>query len=250
MWLWECGLRGVSIPTYLPQFYLRIAARRKERRANLVVTVGSYLFSRITSDDGRDSRFDGLRDSSAKMGGMFVGQAVWVSLCLLPVMSINALPVSTFSSLPAAVGVTDLIGILLYVGGLSFEVIADRQKSKWLQDKKQKKHEEDFLTRGLWGKSRHPNYFGESTLWTGIATLSAGVLMSGPGQVGMGLASWGILGKALAAAMCVVSPAFVSFLLLKVSGVPPSEEKYDKRYGDRKDYQKWKEEVPMFIPKL
>ena len=74
--------------------------------------------------------------------------------------------------------------------------------------------------------------------------------MSGPGQVGMGLASYGILGKVAAGAMAGISPAFVSFLLLKVSGVPMSEGKYDKRYGDRKDYQKWKEETPMFIPKL
>ena len=211
--------------------------------------VGSYLFRRITSDDGRDSRFDEIRQSPGKMAGMFLGQAMWVSLCLLPVLSINALPLSTFSALPAAVGVTDVLGLLLYVGGLSFEVIADRQKNQWVQDKKQKKHDEDFLTRGLWGKSRHPNYFGESTLWTGIATLSAGVLLSGPGQVGLGLAGYGVLGQAIAAGMCAVSPGFVSFLLLKVSGIPPSEEKYDKRYGDRKDYQKWKRDVPMFFPK-
>jgi len=29
-----------------------------------------------------------------------------------------------------------------------------------------------------------------------------------------------------------------------------SENKYDKRYGDRKDYQEWKKNTPMFIPKL
>ena len=168
----------------------------------------------------------------------------------MPVLAINSLPVSVFGTLPAYVGITDIIGLLLYVGGLSFEVAADRQKNKWVQEKKEKKHDGDFLTRGLWSKSRHPNYFGEATLWTGIATLSAGVLMSGPGQLGMGLAQYGLLGKVAAGAMAGVSPAFVSFLLLKISGVPLSEDKYDKRYGDRRDYQKWKEETPMFIPKL
>ena len=169
----------------------------------------------------------------------------------MPVLALNSLPVSTFAGLGgAAVGITDLLGILLYAGGLSFEVAADRQKDQWVQEKKDKKHSEDFLTRGLWSKSRHPNYFGEATLWTGIATLSAGVLMSGPGQVGMGLAGWGVLGKVAAGAMAGVSPAFVSFLLLKVSGIPMSEGKYDKRYGDRKDYKKWKEDTPMFIPKF
>ena len=211
--------------------------------------VGTYLFQRISAD-GSDSRFDDIRTSPPKFLGAFFAQATWVSLCLMPVLAINSLPVSLFASLPAAVGITDLIGILLYVGGLSFEVVADRQKNGWVQEKKEKKHEEDFLTRGLWSKSRHPNYFGEATLWTGIATLAGGVLMSGPGQLGMGLAGWGILGKVIAAGVCGVSPAFVSFLLLKVSGVPMSEGKYDKRYGDREDYQKWKRETPMFIPKL
>lgn len=65
----------------------------------------------------------------------------------------------------------------------------------------------------------------------------------------MGL-SVGLAGLATALLAAGVSPAFVTFLLLKVSGVPLSEQKCDKRYGDREDYQKWKRETPMFIPKL
>jgi protein-S-isoprenylcysteine O-methyltransferase Ste14 len=110
-------------------------------------------------------------------------------------------------------------------------------------------HDEDFLTHGLWSKSRHPNYFGESTLWTGIAVTSAGVLASKIGQMGMGLAGTSY-GRFLGLGMCFVSPAFVTFLLLKVSGVPMSENKYDKKYGDRKDYKAWKENTPMFFPKF
>lgn len=199
--------------------------------------------------DGEDSRFQEIRKSPPKFLVAFMAQATWVSLCLLPVLAVNSIPASTFASLGAAVSIADVIGILLYVGGLGFEVTADRQKNQWVQEKKEKKHEEDFLTRGLWSKSRHPNYFGESTLWTGIATLSAGVLASNAGVAGMGLAG-GLAGKAIALLSAGVSPAFVTFLLLKVSGVPLSENKYDKRYGDRKDYQKWKKETPMFFPKL
>ena len=168
----------------------------------------------------------------------------------MPVLAINALPLTAFAALPAYVGVTDVVGLLLFAGGLGFEVVADRQKDAWVQEKRAKKHEEAFLTRGLWSKSRHPNYFGEATLWTGIAVVAGGVLCSGPGQVGMGLAGYGGLGKVVAAGVAAVSPACVSFLLLKVSGVPMSEGKYDERYGDRADYRKWKEETPMFVPKL
>lgn len=92
--------------------------------------------------------------------------------------------------------------------------------------------------------SRHPNYFGESTLWTGIATTAVGVVMSQPVKAALGLSTAG------AVALCYISPAFVTFLLLKVSGVPLSEKKYDKRFGDRKDYQEWKANTPKFFPKL
>lgn len=168
----------------------------------------------------------------------------------MPVLAINALPASTFAALGGIVSITDIVGILLYVGGLSFEVTADRQKSQWVQEKKEKKHEEDFLTRGLWSKSRHPNYFGEVTLWTGIATTAAGVLASSAGTSGMAVAAGGLTAKAISLLMAGISPAFVAFLLFKVSGIPLSENKYDKRYGDREDYKKWKRETPMFFPKF
>ena len=183
--------------------------------------LGSFLFKRITADNGEDSRFDNIRSSPPKFLGAFAAQATWVSLCLMPVLAINSIPASTLATLPFFT-ITDILGILLYVGGITFESVADYQKSTWLAEKKEKKHEEDFLTRGLWSKSRHPNYFGESTLWTGIATAAAGVMCSNVGQAGMGL-SGGLLGKAGALAMAGVSPAFVTFLLFKVgSGLLPA----------------------------
>lgn len=211
--------------------------------------LGTYLFARISADK-EDSRFEKIRQRPLSFFGAFMIQATWVSLCLMPVVALNSVPASTFTALGGtALAVTDVLGLLLYLGGLAFEIAADREKSAWVEEKRQKKHEEDFLTRGLWSKSRHPNYFGESTLWTGIATVSAGVLMSNPGVAAMGLSS-GLAGKAIALLAAGISPAFVSFLLLKVSGVPLSEKKYDKKYGDREDYQKWKRETPMYIPKL
>ncbi|KAI9686595.1 MAG: hypothetical protein M1822_003606 [Bathelium mastoideum] len=198
---------------------------------------------------GFETRFDSIRDSAPKFAGAFFTQATWVSLCLMPVLAINSIPATAFAALPAAITITDIVGLALYVSGITFESVADSQKSKWSEEKKQKKHSEEFLTRGLWGKSRHPNYFGESTLWTGIATTAAGVLASSVGQSAMGLGG-GVTGILSAAALAAISPAFVTFLLFKVSGIPLSESKYDKKFGDRKDYQEWKKNTPMFIPKL
>ena len=180
--------------------------------------------------DGSDSRFDEIKKSPLQFLGAFFAQATWVSLCLMPVMALNAIPHSAFAALPTLM-LTDFLGLALYIGGLAFEATADSQKNQWVQEKREKKHEEDFLTRGLWSKSRHPNYFGESTLWTGIATLAGGVLVSNVGQVGMGLAgtAWG---KAAALAMAGVSPAFVTFLLLKVCSasrpIPPMTAAIDR----------------------
>lgn len=174
---------------------------------------------------------------------------------------VNSIPRSAFavsriknvaSGIPATVSAkpyaAELLGLAIFVFGLTFEVIADRQKSQWSKEKKEKKHSEEFLTRGLWSKSRHPNYFGEITLWSGIAIAASGLLLRQPSQMALGLS--GVSGKMLVAGLCAASPAFVSFLLLKVSGIPLSENKYDKKYGDRKDYQKWKAETPMLVPKF
>ncbi|CAN9081560.1 unnamed protein product [Alternaria alternata] len=219
------------------------------------LSLGSYLYKRIQSDEGKDSRFDSIRTSPPKFFVAFFAQATWVSLCTLPVILVNSVPRSAYATslLGKAVSskpyLTDILGLAIFVFGLTFEVIADRQKDAWVQAKKQKKHSEEFLTHGLWSKSRHPNYFGEATLWSGIAIAAAGLLVRQPAQAALGL-SGGLGGQMLVAGMCAASPAFVSFLLLKVSGVPLSENKYDERYGDRKDYQKWKRETPMFVPKI
>lgn len=212
-----------------------------------IFIVGTYLFKRIQSDDGKDSRFENIRTSPPKFLVAFFAQATWVSLCTLPVILVNSIPrsayavskISTASAISARPYLTDILGLAIFVFGLTFEVVADQQKNKWVEEKKAKKHSEEFLTHGLWSKSRHPNYFGESTLWSGIAIAAAGLLVRQPAQAALGL-SGNAMGQALVTGMCAASPAFVSFLLLKVSGVPLSEEKYDKRYGERKDYQKWK----------
>jgi steroid 5-alpha reductase family enzyme len=76
----------------------------------------------------------------------------------MPVLALNSIPRTALAALPL-LGITDIIGLALFAGGLSFEVVADRQKNAWVQAKKNKEHDEDFLIHGLWSKSRHPNYF-------------------------------------------------------------------------------------------
>lgn len=82
-----------------------------------------------------------------------------------------------------------------------------------------------------------------------MATMAAGLLASGPVQDALGWSgSW--FSKLTAATAPFISPAFVVFLFFRVSGIPLSEPKYDKLYGDRKDYQLWRENTPLFFPRI
>ncbi|CAN8098425.1 unnamed protein product [Discula destructiva] len=245
---------AASLPSLLTPFTNPGAAALNWRQVTLTVAVtiwaarlGTYLFQRVLQD-GSDSRFDELKKSPPKFFAAWMAQATWCSLITLPVVALNAVPAGAFAALPG-VKISDVLGIALWVGGITLEAVADGQKSAWVREKREKKHSEEFMTRGLWQRSQFPNYFGESTLWTGLATTSAGVLLSAPIQRAIGL-SGGIGGILAALSMAFVSPIFTTFLVTQVSGIPLSEKKYDKRYGDRKDYQEWKKNTPKFFPKI
>jgi steroid 5-alpha reductase family enzyme len=112
--------------------------------------VGSYLLARVLKE-GKDSRFDKIKASPGKFFAAWMAQATWVSVCLLPVVAVNAVPAAALAALPRARAV-DVVGLALYVGGFAFEVTADRQKSRWAHERHEKLHDEQFMTRGLWSR--------------------------------------------------------------------------------------------------
>ena len=146
------GILPPLLPPPIPPYPLQ---RNVECQLTDEKTVGSYLFKRVLHA-GSDSRFDEIKKSPAKFLGAFAAQATWVSLSLLPVIAVNALPNMAAAAAAhralAGVTVTDLAGVALYAGGLLFEVVADRQKARWARDKEDKVHDEQFLTRGLWSR--------------------------------------------------------------------------------------------------
>jgi len=238
--------------------------------------VSSYLFLRILQR-GHDSRFATTKNKPRRFFMFWMVQAVWVTLCCMPAIAVNSVHPAAYK---AGLGVpevlrTDVAGVALWVLGFAVEVIADTQKWVWLARKQKKLHDEQFITRGLWGRrwvlllsspfpsptacwfytgantnthSRYPNYFGDITLWTGAAIVAAGVLRRGPVQASLGW--FGLSGQLKAFLLPAVAPAFVAWALLRVTGVPLSEEKYDKLYGDRKDYQEWRKNTPLLVPRI
>jgi steroid 5-alpha reductase family enzyme len=79
------------------------------------------------------------------------------------------------------------------------------------------------MQTGLWKYSRHPNYFGESVTWWGLGIMAISVPYG-----------W----------ITLISPALLTYFLLRVSGVSMLEKKYD----DNPVYQRYIEETSAFIP--
>ena len=168
--------------------------------------LGTFLFIRIKKWK-RDKRFDGMRESFSKFLSFWVIQGITVFVLLIP----------TFQYLKnePKTSMFTLIGVLVFSAGLVIETIADYQKFK---SKKR------ILRTGLWKYSRHPNYFGEILVWLGVYLFTMPVS--------------GFLG--------LISPVFITFMLVFVSGIP----KIEKKYENNKEYQEYKKETPALIPFL
>lgn len=95
------------------------------------------------------------------------------------------------------------IGVAIWGIGFLFEVIGDRQLKAFLNRKNRKKR---FMDEGLWAYTRHPNYFGEVTMWWGIFVI---VVASTKYYI------------------TIVSPIVITYLILYVSGIPLLEKKYE-----------------------
>ena len=183
------------------------------------VRLGSLLFLRIHKA-GEDRRFRDIKKSLPKFLMTWTLSALWVFLT-----TVNAITIIALNPLEP-VGVFFVLGTVLWLLGFGFEVVADRQKKYFSE---QPENIDRFISHGLWSVSRHPNYFGEIILWTGIAIISLPFL-----------SSWQFVS--------LVSPLFVFLLLTRISGLPFLEEKAEKKWGKDKAYVEYKNKTPILIP--
>lgn len=131
-----------------------------------------------------------------------------------------AVPLLVAASGAATLGWLDAVGATLWLVGMLFEVIGDHQLARFKADAANRGR---VLDKGLWRFTRHPNYFGEFTLW------------------------WGFFFFALAAGgwWTVFSPVLMSFLLLRVSGVTLLERSISER---RPEYAAYVRKTNAFFP--
>lgn len=180
--------------------------------------LGTFLYRRIRRE-GKDGRFDQIKESALRFLMTWTLQGLWVLLTAAAALAILT------SERREPLGWVAFVGIAVWVAGFVIEVVADRQKSAFRKDPA---NEGRFIDTGLWAWSRHPNYFGEITLWTGIAVIAAPILSGW---------RWAVL----------VSPIFVFLLITRVSGVPMLERRADKRWGGQPEYERYKENTPVLV---
>lgn len=183
--------------------------------------LGYHLTKRIAKHHpSEDSRYTKLRDIWLEKSNpffllLFLGNATLVLLLALPFYFISADPHPSFDTL-------SIIGTIVTLIGLIGETLADQQISDFKATDPDPK---SICRNGLWKYSRHPNYFFESVIWTGFFLFAAGSPYG-----------WTSL----------YAPAIITFLLLKVTGIPPSEASSLKSKGHA--YREYQRTTSPFIP--
>ncbi len=144
---------------------------------------------------------------------VFMLQGLLMLVIGYPIVLVNASP-------QPGLNFFDYAGLLVWIIGFIFESVGDKQMAEFKKDPANKGH---VIKSGLWRYSRHPNYFGEATMWWGIFLLAL--------SVPSGLSA-------------VISPLVITLLLLYVSGVPMLERKYK----DNPEFQAYAKVTSKFFP--
>ena len=177
--------------------------------------------SRRNHGKGEDPRYQAMR---AWHGPAFWWRSLftvfWLQAALLWFVALPLL-VAVRAAQPDALTAVDGMGVLLFAVGFAFEVVGDYQLSGF---RAEPSNRGEVLDRGLWRYTRHPNYFGDATMWWGMYAIAAAT----PG-------GW----------FTVLSPALMTLLLVRVSGVTLLEEGLT---ASKPGYRAYIARTPAFFP--
>ena len=192
----------------------------------LICIWGARLGLRIYSKNRskpEDFRYATWREEWSKYGKAYFYIRSYLQIFILQglVISIVLLPVTFTVQAQGPFIMLSFVGIAIWIMGFLFESIGDAQLDRFIKNKSRNK--DTIMKTGLWKYTRHPNYFGESSMWWGIAFIA----FSATGN-----------------ALVFLSPFLITFLLLKVSGIPMLE----KKWAGNLEWEIYKAKTSPFLP--
>ena len=213
---------GLAFVVLLATYVIREGS--SDRASLLLVLVGLWavrLFGYLAwrkRGEPEDYRYQAMR---RRAGSSFALRSLVVVFWLQGLLAwIISAPLLSAAHYGGDLGLLDYVAIALWAVGLYFETAGDLQLARFKSDPASKGK---VMDRGLWRYTRHPNYFGDFTVWWafGLVALAAG-------------GWWSLFG-----------PLLMSVLLLKVSGVALLEKKLE---SSREGYREYAQRTNAFFP--
>lgn len=183
--------------------------------------LGTYL-SRRVGGSREDVRYVELR---RRWGARFDARLLRFVMWQPPVSAALALSVFAAAHLPGPLGWRDLAGLAVFAIAIAGESLADEQMRRY----KLRKNRPPVMDGGLWGRSRHPNYFFEWLFWIACPVI---------GFVPTAIGGW----------LTLLAPAIMYVVLRHATGVPILEASMLERKGDA--FRDYRERVNAFFPSL
>ena len=180
-----------------------------------------HILIRNAGREGEDFRYRNWRETWGRWFYLrsyfqiYMLQGFFMFVVAAPILLVNA-------RRGGPLGLLDALGAAVWLLGFLCEAVGDYQLLRFMKNPANKGR---VMRYGVWRFSRHPNYFGEATLWWGCFLIALSV----PG-------GWWAL----------ISPLVIDWLLLCVSGIPMLEAKYK----DRPEYQAYQRATCAFFPWL
>lgn len=172
---------------------------------------------------GEDKRYQAMRRRRPEafairsLVTVFLLQGVLAWIISLPLLA------ATAAATPDTLIWLDYLGIVVWAVGFAFEAGGDWQLSRFLADPANRGK---VMDRGFWRTTRHPNYFGDATVWW----------------------SFLLIGVATGAWWAVVGPLAMTLFIVKVSGVALTERNMAEGSSQRDGYDDYVRRTNAFLP--
>jgi steroid 5-alpha reductase family enzyme len=186
------------------------------------IRLSGHIYIRNKKKGKEDFRYQAMRKRwgpSANLQAfvkIFQFQGIIIYIIALPVL------LTTIRIQTPQFPFCSLIGIIIWFFGFYFESVGDAQLKSFLRNPD---NSGKIMQSGLWRYTRHPNYFGEATMWWGLFFIALSVDI---------IYAW----------ITLISPVLITFLLLNVSGVPLLE----KHYENNAEFQEYRQKTSKFFP--